>query len=87
MADIEKVIKGLEYCIADEYCDDCPYTDECFELDDEPYGEKLMRDALELIKEQKQVVYCKDCKHYGEQGICPTFSPKADWFCANGERR
>lgn len=52
MADIEKVVKGLKYCIADEYCDDCPYTDDCFELDDKPYGEKLMSDALELLKEQ-----------------------------------
>ena len=53
MADIEKVIKGLEYCIADEYCDECPYTDDCFEIDDKPYGEQLMRDALELLKKQK----------------------------------
>ena len=51
--DREKVIKGLEYCIADEYCDECPYTDDCFEIDDKPYAEQLMRDALELLKEYK----------------------------------
>lgn len=53
MADIEKVVTGLEKCIADEYCDDCPYTDDCFEIDEKPYGEQLMRDALELLKEQE----------------------------------
>jgi len=54
MEDIEKVIKGLEYCIADEYCDECPYTDDCFEIDDKPYGEQLMRDALELLRWQQE---------------------------------
>ena len=53
--DREKVIKGLEYCIADEYCDECPYTDDCFAIDDKTYGEQLMRDALELLKEQEAV--------------------------------
>ena len=59
--DREKVIKGLEYCIADEYCDDCPYTDDCFEIDDKPYGEQLMRDALALLKEQDETELCDRC--------------------------
>ena len=88
MADIEKVIKGLEYCIADEYCDECPYTDDCFEIDDKPYGEKLLRDVLELLKEQPKIVRCKDCLRRHEPS-CPMLDYRTRdlWFCADGERR
>lgn len=59
--DREKVIKGLEICTADipiengihkdDMCQKCPYHNEkyayCFEKD------KLMQDALALLKEQE----------------------------------
>ena len=89
MADdkLDKVIKGLTECIADLDCDDCPYENECFNADDDrQYGEQMMRDALELLKEQqklrnisdnnlglkakKELVRCKDCKHRGYDS-CP----------------
>lgn len=85
MADIEKVIKGLEMCLADEYCDGCPYEEDCFDPDiDNPWGSGVMRDALELLKEQPHIVYCEDCRKLGTD-VCPVFSPKNDWFCAEGE--
>lgn len=58
MPDREKVLKGLEHCIAryiDGLCDDCPYMGEL----DKSYmvpmkcKEIIMRDALELLKEQE----------------------------------
>lgn len=50
----EKVIKGLEMCLADEYCNGCPYEEDCFDPDsDNPWGSGVMRDALELLKEQE----------------------------------
>ena len=58
MADIEKVIKGIEHCLSryvDGLCDDCPYMGEL----DKSYmipmkcKEIIMRDALELLKEQQ----------------------------------
>ena len=53
MADIEKVIKGLEHCkresehIDDNPCNGCPYYElkEC---------QQMMADALELLKEYKE---------------------------------
>ena len=53
MADIEKVVRGLEICTADDIeCDKCPYDGEGrYE-----YGcETVMkRDALELLKEKQR---------------------------------
>ena len=45
-------------------------------------------DALDLLKEQKAVVLCKDCK-FAEEKLCEIayrFGEKDDWFCADGER-
>ena len=53
MADLEKVIKGLECCYQENrgpQCDHCPYKDEC-----EADAEHLMRDALSLLKAQEPV--------------------------------
>ena len=58
MADIEKVMNGLEHCLSryvDGLCDDCPYMGAI----DKTYmipmkcKEIIMRDALELLKEQQ----------------------------------
>jgi len=62
MADIEKVIKGLDICLQRFRCsEDCPYYT--------PNGcmEKLREDALELLKEYKNekernpVIVCPHC--------------------------
>ena len=61
MADIEKVMNGLEHCLSryvDGLCDDCPYMGAI----DKTYmipmkcKEIIMRDALELLKEQEKLV-------------------------------
>ena len=47
MADIEKVIRGLEFCTStDNMCEDCPYFSK------EYCNPDLMRDALSLLQEQ-----------------------------------
>ena len=47
------------------------------------------KDALALLKEQSDVVLCKDCKFYTDPQICPVFGMDRydDWFCAGGKRR
>lgn len=44
--------------------------------------------AIEALKEQAEIVRCKDCKHHQED-ICEVrigvYDP--DWFCADGERQ
>jgi len=49
----EKVIKGLECCLAlkGDYCDNCPYSLNEWECD----KEQLKKDALELLKKQEPV--------------------------------
>jgi hypothetical protein len=82
MADIEKVIKGLENCKEGGSCDGCQYdfqSSRCIF--------HLHADALELLKEliderhyheewkegygnnQPQIIRCKDCRHY-KDGFC-----------------
>lgn len=78
MADIEKVIKGLEECAGNGNCTKCQYGKEKQTLS----CKKLLADALELLKEQsrkqvlsfadgyadgykakdQEIVRCKDCK-------------------------
>ena len=93
MADIEKVLKGLQACICGTGKDcriGCPYfipttqmVRRCFE--------RLASDAHELLKKQPQIVRCKDCKHYDSfsqecrDGIDGIMTP--DFYCANGERK
>ena len=52
MADIEKVIKGLESCIGHCALKECPYFDEKCETVG-CNGNQVMKDALELLKEQE----------------------------------
>jgi len=54
-------------------------------------------DALALLKEQPDIVRCKDCEHcfvegfVHERNVCELHpeieNPSDDWFCADGERR
>ena len=56
MPDREKVLNGLECCkreskyIDDNPCDDCPY------YDDRCYHDEMMRDAIALLKEQREQI-------------------------------
>ena len=78
MPDLENVIRGLECCMAtddDISCTDCPYNDPTtFEYGENGcLREKLMPDAIKLLKEQEAVK-----PKYKERmggfvaGLCPT---------------
>ena len=58
MADIEKVIKGMESCIGHCAMKDCPYFTESCEAFAGCNGNQIMADALELLKEQRKVIEC-----------------------------
>ena len=55
MADLEKVLKGLECCcsMTGEACRQCPYDEECAEKIGSGYAH-LCSDALALLKEQPE---------------------------------
>lgn len=53
MPDREKVIKGLECCVAYDYkCNDCPYQDDGG-AEDGCYSDELKADAIALLKAQE----------------------------------
>ena len=61
MADLTKTITGIEHCLGryvDGLCDDCPYMGAIDKTYTIPMKckEIIMRDALELLKEQKNLV-------------------------------
>ena len=99
MIDREKVIKGLEIH-ADRSdktdCDDCPYI----RYKGDCIGQ-LCSDALVLLKEQPEIVRCKDCKNWiagyitDQDDFIPSKCGKyqqmvghsSDDFCSLAERR
>ena len=84
MADIEKVIYDIERCICHvpDACRDCSH----YGYDRMECMESLLKDALELLKEQPHIVHCENCRKLGTD-VCPVFSPKNDWFCADGVKQ
>lgn len=51
-----------------------------------------MENAVRLLKENPEVVRCKDCNNRGTsdcpiEELCHGWIPSDDWFCADGERR
>lgn len=100
MADLEKVIRGLECCILrdpDDHarCSQCPYESNCVN--------RLKMDALELLSDpdRVRVVRCSDCRFWepenAEEGDsygrcrndyapCQNQQTDMNWFCADGER-
>lgn len=90
MPDKEKVINGLEHC-------DFGVSDTCYEKECPYYQihcctDELKNDILALLKEQPEIVRCKDC-NWGDPGECGGGIDcdgcwhDDDWFCADGERR
>lgn len=55
-----------------------------------PYAQAIY-EICELLKEQPDVVRCKDCKYWHDPIRCQLDSEGLktleDWFCADGERR
>ena len=78
MADIEKVIKDWEAVLSRDPLD-APWD--------------LIDDTVELLKEQPQIVRCRDCR-FKEKSVVPyrwwcnrlEKHCDNDWFCADGER-
>lgn len=68
MADLEKVLKGLECCrMNGKGCRQCPYNKDCDEMPD--YGNAyLCSDALELLKEQPEQKHGHWVVHGGRIG-------------------
>lgn len=61
---------------------------------------ECVEDILELLKEQPEIVRCKDCVHRGKVEKCvlaaiaaekgyPLFmlDNRGEWYCADGERK
>ena len=88
MADLEKVIKGLEHCGQPTECDGCPYdtgmVGGCFT--------RLKMDALELLKAQGPIEpirdswlnwHCGNCRReidrYAGDVYCPGCGRKVAW--------
>ena len=99
MPDREKVVKGYECCLRiTGGCKDCPYWDQTRSNKCE---RKLKEDAIELLKEQEVVVWCKDCKNVCMEeatemmpdmpfyAVCTLTDEvhEPEWFCADGERK
>ena len=64
MADIEKVIKGLEHCTrpseigkGGNFCMDCPYVEPIGFNQFKCNGEQMKKDAIELLKDQRQQIW------------------------------
>ena len=96
MADREMVIEGLEHCMNGLGCFECPYS--VADKSSPDCQLKNGRDALELLKQQPEIVRCKNCtygvksptfQHYPNLTWCNKHSTthNDEWFCADGERR
>ena len=87
MTDREKVIKGLEiHTKPNSRCVGCPYPNNGL------CGDQLYVDALALLKEQPEIIRCKDCEHYtgGFDGYCNRWFRRAGGemaFCSSGRKR
>ena len=81
--DREKVIRLIK-----EEISVCESVNQCYRTIDLP----ALRDILTLLKEQPEIVRCKDCINkecFGRDGkiVCDLdgFLHDPDWFCADGE--
>ena len=77
MPDREKVIKGLETCRTRVNCKECPYAYDGRANDS--YCEAVLHnDAIALLKEQQEIVLCKDCEHRGKGVLRSNGTDKRD---------
>ena len=82
MEDIKTVMSWLEGLTWDDW----------HEYHSDSEVQNIAKSALELLKEQKKIVRCKDCKLQECEGrngmiVCDITgeSHRPDWFCADGE--
>jgi hypothetical protein len=90
MPDRENVLNALRChanCDRGFDCGDCAYigNGDCLDL--------LAMDAFALLKDQPEIVRCKDCKYFPDGNGSTNWLPCREiitppgWFCADGERR
>ena len=92
MENREKVIKAYECCKNPiiKGCERCPYEKICYH---DQFCLTAIKDAIELLKEQPQIVRCKDCKWHDNPDDSPKYLPcmemrtNPNWFCADGIQR
>ena len=85
MSDVKEVVNALEMSYKYSNVDE----------DNTLVPQRIVLNAIDLLKEQKAIVRCKDCKHGArivQTGmlpfiICCGVDHDLDWFCADGERR
>lgn len=85
MIDRQKVIKALELCRDGRCHSGCPYNHINVGC-----RKHLDTDAMELLKEQPEIVRCEDCIFRDPRdGMCEHVQQMRDpdWYCADGERR
>lgn len=93
MPDREKVIKDLE-----EYRDREFVKEGITVFDNDPrYRKLIIGNALTMLKEQPEIVRCKDCKYAAPDMACSHESEwgneisrnrcNPNWFCADGLRK
>ena len=79
MMDREIVIKGCENWVNNHKGEDLLIT----------YSSVV--ELLELLKEQKELVRCADCRHaeVSQSGLikCRGIFRSREWYCADGDRR
>lgn len=94
MIDREKLIKVIEDCLEKGACNECPYkigigwnSFNCRRI-------AMLRDCLYVLREQSEIVRCKDCKHSeyinGQGYKCEVWEYSYvlnNGFCNYGERR
>lgn len=100
MPDRKMVIKGLENCLnptlnCRDKKDSCPYARQCWLLDPLPTI-RVKKDALALLKEQPEIVRCKDCVYHENEKArsnqtawlpCMEMQTKNNWYCADGVKK
>ena len=70
----------------DEWCTDCKEYDH--ERHCCPRWNRVIRETLKDA--QPEIIRCKDCKHWGERGLCDKWDyyiSNGDFYCGCAERR
>ena len=92
MPDREKVIKSIKACAnnPDQDCESCEYRSGALWC----YNDQLIEDFLALLKDQPEIVRCRNCiKRKSDKcllywnEIMDDETWNDDWFCADGERK
>lgn len=76
----EKVIKDSQVAIDKILCYGSTYV----------ASQQYFKDVIYLLRHSKEIIPCKDCKHYDGDGTCLKIGISmltGNWYCADGERK